>query len=352
MNILFLAPIIKNHGLEIIYSALKKKVSFYIDPDLFWLSEIHFNIIHIHWPEYFFSWSCPQANQLDLLKKRLQYWRSKNVKILFTRHNALPHRPCGNGKRLYDLVVKYCDHMIHLGNESMKQYSSTSACSHSVIPHAAYPLDEVNTSIYKLPSLIERINRPIIMVPGKIRFYSEQEQIIKAFKLLNKHASLLFLRKFRHAVPYFKSKPISYINSRIRNLILFLEELWNTRFSNIYFLGGYIENYTYQSILSMAELIISPRNNVLNSGVLILGLSIGKVTVAQYYGNMKEILLATGNPGFTQYNYTEIHKAMNEGIKLASTNHGSANKIYAQNHWNVENISSLYLKLYNNVINE
>lgn len=59
--------------------------------DAFWNSTRKYDIVHIQFPEVIFKWRQPSDNGLKALRQRIARLKSMGTKIVYTRHDAIPH---------------------------------------------------------------------------------------------------------------------------------------------------------------------------------------------------------------------------------------------------------------------
>ena len=105
-------------------------------PEKIWTAEIFsYEIIHIHWPDLLLCNHTPQE-----LEKKIKEIKSKNIVILCTCHNLVPHY-CNNPQRIeaYNIVYRLSDYMIHLGTYSLNiQKNLFTKTTHVYLPHHVY----------------------------------------------------------------------------------------------------------------------------------------------------------------------------------------------------------------------
>jgi glycosyltransferase involved in cell wall biosynthesis len=89
---------------------------------------------------------------------------------------------------------------------------------------------------------------------------------------------------------------------------------------------------------------------VLNSGLLPLAFTFGKVVVGPDLGNVGEILKQCGNPVFDPKNYRSASVALMQGIELSKEGKGEENYLYAKENWSQEATQEKYEKLFEELI--
>ncbi|MGJ5640604.1 hypothetical protein [Formosa sp. S-31] len=276
-----------------------------------------YDLVLIHWPEQLFNWKEPTINQLLDLKQKLAYWKQK-IKIVYMVHNLQPHE--GGSvmfTKLYNLIISNCDAMIHLGEFSKKKFEKIyPKRRHIVISHSLYKCS------YKIEDKFEARKRLgfrkdsfIVIAPGRVRNLEERKLIIKSFKKLKvKHKQLIVPRML------WKKSDIEFKGRwRLRKIIDvkdLIERLYNFNWNRrCYFNYGFLEHSKLSELVSAADVVFIPRFNSLNSGVLFLGLTFGKVIVGPRTGNLTEILDKYECYSFNPNNLNAVIEALNSAAK-------------------------------------
>ena len=107
-----------------------------------------------------------------------------------------------------------------------------------------------------------------------------------------------------------------------------------------------------QLFMNAADVVIIPRIKNLNSGVLILAFTFGKVVVGTDFGVIGEILSDTGNPTFAPDDISSVVCAIEDAKELAENGKGEENRIYAHKKWNWGKITQEHLALYKTLISD
>lgn len=110
--------------------------------DAFWNSTRKYDIVHIQFPEVIFKWRQPSDNGLKALRQRIARLKSMGTKIVYTRHDAIPHYCTDKNKlELYSIVETQSNAIIHLGEYSRQEFARIypeNTARHFVIPHHIY----------------------------------------------------------------------------------------------------------------------------------------------------------------------------------------------------------------------
>ncbi len=307
------------------------------------------NIVNIHWPESIFNYSEPNLNELSDLETELKKWKSK-AKIVFTRHNILPHKSKSeNFIELYRLVLQYCDGIIHLGayskTEFEKNHQEFSKKISIVIPHPAYTLfkNQISKSEARKKLKIAE-HKNVILVFGSVRTKTELKLIETAFnnlKLENKHLLISNLN-------IYNPLPTSLLQRVKKFSLTKVEKLKYNLSNNVTINYHFIENDDVQIYLNAADILFIPRINLLNSGNVFLGFSFKKIVVGPKIGNIAEYLETTGNPVFNPKNINSVTLALTKAFELPKDK-GVENFNFVQDHCHPKMIANAYKSFFTQI---
>lgn len=280
-----------------------------------------FDVVLVHWPELIFNWKEPTPEQLNLLETKLHLWKGQ-VKIVYVVHNEHPHKGASFlYSRLYQLILNNCDVMVHLGHYSLERYQVLfPKVSHRYIPH---PLYTGTFQIYDKFEARRQLNIPkdkkVLVVPGKIRTKTEKRFVLQAFDTLSVNDKFLI-------VPRMFEKPLPFkvwVPYRLRHAFKINE--WLTRLYNLHFDRRCMFRYAFQDVkflslvMSAADVVLIPREQVLNSGNLFLGLTYGKPVVGPAVGNLTEVLERFQMPLFDPANAVSVQQALMEAFAMTES---------------------------------
>ena len=253
----------------------------------------HYSIVNIQFPESIFDWKLPTQKQLLELECYFVQWK-KHSKIVYTMNDLKKH---GSKEPMFDklfqLVHQYADGVIHLGNFSLKEYSSlfSDKCQHIVIYHPIYAsLTMENFKTLDVQRIIpfDLSEKYIVSAIGSIRSKKEMSLILKIFKNIVVQNKVLIVPRMNQFSPVPKFVPYRYrklyrnIADRINFYSIRAEE---------YFVGNVFLEYDYLvDLVQKSSLIIIPRVENLNSGNLFLGLTFDKKMFVPKVGNLSAIL--------------------------------------------------------------
>lgn len=296
----------------------------------FWKSDTFYDIIHIQWPEELFEWKTIIEEDLKKLIKRIKYLREKGSKIVLTLHNKIPHRSQTSfDEQLYKYLYNEADIIVNLGKYSCSFYPNK---KNVVIYHPNY---DKHIKIERLkPS-----NEITFLSFGNIRRIEEEQQIINGFlKAKIPNSKLIVSNSIIGKNPYYKEGKLS-IKKWL--YIIYLKRL---RSKNILFINKKLNQDEINFYFNNADIIISPRIDNLNSGVVFLGFSFGKPVVGPNVGNIGEFLRMTNNPTFEPRNSNSVASALKNAIQ--NKNIGKQNSQFSKEFLNADKIAFEHYKLY------
>ncbi|WP_139227575.1 glycosyltransferase family protein [Sphingobacterium wenxiniae] len=322
-----------NSYFSMLADILREQTEFASEPQNFWTSSVDYDVVHIQWPEELFKWRKISEADLLRLNKRIAYLKNRGTKLVATLHNKAPHRKGDLDEKLYNIVYKHVDAVVHLGSYSQSFYPNV---MNVVIPHPNYnPVIKVNPEDEKQKECITYLSF------GKIRSVEEERQLIEAF-LLMKDAdtkliivnSLVGVNKYRIRQAIKKIKYRLYLRSlKRKNIVLITHRLSDDE----------INHYFNES-----DVVIVPRVDSLNSGVVFMGFSFGKVVVGPRIGNIKEYLDINSNPTFEPLNIFSIEKALRKAKERRDI--GALNKKYSDAILDINSIAKSHLTLYKELL--
>ena len=261
----------------------------------------HYSIVNIQFPEAIFDWKLPTQKQLLELEDYFVQWK-KHSKIVYTMNDLKKHsNNAPMFDKLFQLVHKYADGVIHLGTFSLNEYSSlfSDKCQHKVIYHPIYAslaMDDFKTLDVQRIIPFDLNEKYIVSAIGSIRSKKEMRLILKIFKNIAVQDKVLIVPRMNQFAPIPKFVPY-----RFRKLYRNIADKIN--FYSIrtedYFIGNVFLEYDYLvDLVKKSNLLIIPRVDNLNSGNLFLGLTFDKEMVVPSIGNLTEILTLFKIPFF------------------------------------------------------
>jgi glycosyltransferase involved in cell wall biosynthesis len=313
----------------------------------FWTAEkMDYDIVHIHWPEALFDWEEVSKEDVDKLEKRLIALKEQGVKIVVTRHNTIPHRKALYDALLYHKTFEYTDAVFHMERFSYQDYLRmyhdyewSKQQQHYFAPIIQYTrLANTTSRAAARQKLGIAADKFVYMTLGSIRNNEERKLIEKIAKEL-KGEDMLYIAQW----PYYGSRPILSHWRKLRTKM---------KYRNHHFQpNAPIADDDMQDYLNACDVLISPRMDSLNSGLISLGFSFGKTVLGPATGNMEAILKQTGNATYDPYDLSSLDKSL-QGAKDAALNgKGKENLIFAQTEWSWQRVGQLHVDAYKKILN-
>ncbi|MNX85431.1 hypothetical protein D3C86_1172670 [compost metagenome] len=246
-------------------------------------------------------------------------------------------------RELYNLIYENVQAVIHLGEFSLLNFEFKNLIN-VVIQHPNY------LSLYN--QIDKNVARKKINVPSKgnmflsfgaIRNNEEEGQIIEAFKKIRKSDDYLYITnsKIKKAIPSLFRDPIARI--------IYTINIKRLNYNHVFLNSAKISNDYIKYFFNAADVIIIPRINSLNSGVIYLGYSFSKIVIGPKVGNMKELLEKNGNPTFIPKDYNSIGEAMVRALTKLDSNISNQNFDFVKVECDPEKIAQLYFDLYGRI---
>lgn len=304
-----------------------------------------YDIIHIHWQEALFDWKEVSKKDILKLEKRLKQLKKQGKKIVITRHNSIPHRRAKNDALLYQKSFEYADAIFHMASFSHKEYLEfyghhdwAKKQTHHFAPIIIYN---------KLPNTISKIaarkklgiatDKFVYMVLGSIRNDSEKLLLETIANQIPAKEDMLYVAQW----PFYGNRPLL---KQWRKLQM------KMKYSNHFFKAAQpIDDAAMQIYLNACDVLISPRIDSLNSGLISLGFSFGKVVLGAGVGNMKDILTKTNNPIYNPKALHDLASPLKQAKKQALENKGKENLIFAKKEWSWLQVGKLQVEAYQKI---
>ncbi len=336
---------------SLIKSLRDKKLQIDSSVDLFWNSNIKYDIIHIQWPEELFKWGSVSKEDILKLSTRINHLKNSGIKLVYTRHNSQPHYKDKNLIEIYKIIENSVDSIIHLGyfskNESLKSTQYSKRIYHTIIPHHIY-LGYYDTNIDQSEARTKLgipNNSLVILAFGKFRNFREKVMVLLSyifFKQSNKF--LLAPRLFTYSNARFGK---SLINKLINIFVKIFEKKFHAK---VMINSEIVSQDLLPYYLTASDLVFIQRYKILNSGNIPLALLFRKVVIGPNIGNVGELLINSGNPTFDPKSISSINRALLNGVSLFKQNKGEKNFTYAIDNLSINYITDLHIFLYNKII--
>ncbi|MFC1885078.1 glycosyltransferase family 4 protein [Thermodesulfobacteriota bacterium] len=273
----------------------------------FWYDPFPFNILHIHFPEAFYSWNKKDrrshSNALessDAFINRLKSLHGSGVKIVWTVHNIGSHEALypDLDKRIQNALVEYADGIIlqspSAENIFRETFQDTADKKIRTIPHInyidAYPNEISRSDARKSLGINEEAF--LFLCIGQIRPYKGLAILFDAFeeiKKVNRDVKLIIAGKFSFGFGFSRRTSLRIKSFLSRGVTL------QPRF---------IPDETLQILLNASDICVFSYRNVFMSGAVILAQSFGIPVIAprtgclpDYVGDGLGFLYEKENPG-------------------------------------------------------
>lgn len=324
------------------------------DIDLFWNSDQHFDIVHIHWPEHVAGYRMDDPQIAEKYENRLRFWKDNKACLVVTRHNYVPHDDKYNLQtsydRIYDISYKLCDAIVHIEKPSCEEFENKAEFGKTknvVINHPNYFVGIPNniSKDQARKKLGIKKDDVLILTFGILRKLDEETQIIKAFLKANiKNKKLLVTRSYMRRTRPTKQHPF-------KRLLHELKMFGFRRKGIIFDKNDVIEQDETQVYMNAADVVISPRIHSLNSGVIYMAFSFGRLVIGPDSGNIGWLLKKTKNPIFQPNDIKSLTLAMEQSVELSRTDLPQRNYEYVKQNGDIYELGKQYIILYQELIN-
>ena len=306
--------------------------------------EVAFDVVHIQWPEALTRWREPSKEDFRFLESVFHRWKSQKTAIVTTIHNEFPHGShTESNKRLYELVFRNADAMVHLGERSkvvvQNRYGKDEdRVFHRVIPHGNYqwysrdaPWGNARAQL-GLPEDIF-----ILLSFGRIRHRGELRLLLQAANCLKTWGGRLVIAG---RLPHNSKKTFKYAATRL--------PVWLS--SNVALFEQFVPDEKVSVFFEASDALFVPRVDALNSGNVALGYTFGKVVAGPDTGVIGEELQRLGNPTFDPHSKESIKQAVERARELSGTEQGNRNKEYAKTSLNWQRAADLHVEVYSRLL--
>lgn len=273
-------------------------------------------IVNIHWPEAIFDWVEPSSTQLDALEKEIEKWK-KYSRIVYTVHDESRHKGMtSNFSRLFKMVESNADLFIHLGKHSCEKYLKIYPnAKHRIIYHPVYTYNSIEKTLARRKLGIDN-DALVFIVPGHIRNKEEKRLVLRAFNSFPVEKKVLIATRMRNEMEFdFKGR---IRLKKIFDLQKFILDTFRRKHQPPTYLFDYYRASEERICLTMSasDIVIIPRINTLNSGILFLGMAFNKVVVGPGVGNIREHLQTLGYPIFNPASSKSLLKSLKKAVNL------------------------------------
>lgn len=323
--------------------------------DKFWNdNDVNYDIIHFQWPEELVGWSCYDMQVVEQLRRRVNEWRARGSRFVYTRHNIRPHYGNPVISAAYDIVEQAADTVVHMGQFSCDEFQARYPQSRNVvIPHHIYEntYREDITQAEARRYLGISPKKFVITAFGKFRNREEVSMVLRAFRQANIRGKCLLAPRlfpfYQH--PWYSSAIKRWVSRLAYHTVIPLARLWGIQ-------GGSNEEIVSDNDLpyyvAASDVVMVQRKHILNSGNIPLAFLFHKVVVGPDTGNVGELLRETGNPLFEADDTRSIVAALHQARTLSQAGHGELNYQYAMTHMQLDKIGCQYIATYRHTVQE
>jgi hypothetical protein len=282
-----------------------------------------FDALLIHWPEAIFNWEEINDTKLNELQNFLNTVK-KSTPIFHCVHNLKKHGVVTDlYLKLYDIVWQSVDVFVHLGAYSKELLKNKFPESvHTKINHPLYKgtFPKFTKTTVRKELGISR-DTQVVFIPGKIRTINERRLLIKGFKKLETPDKLLISHRF-----FFRPFPLTASNRPLlkrlmKPLVVLFDYLINRPLNQkqaVLKNKNFLSTQEMGKMMTAADVIVVPRLQSLNSGMVYLALTYNKPIVAPLVGNIKEIVETTASYGFDPNKEQSFYEALKKAFMLGA----------------------------------
>lgn len=292
--------------------------------DRFWRTKPGtYDIVHLQWPEILIGGKAEAATEATLarIRGRLAELKRAGSKIVYTRHNRLPHRIAGEGvEKLTEICETRVNAIVHMGETSRREciakHPEATTVVQAVIPH--HLKDEIDFSLSREAArsrLGIAADERVMLAFGAFR---HEEEVA----LLRQAVAGLDVPRFRLLAPQCPGEGFV----------------------------GVVPDEELPVYFAAADVVFLPRVKVLNSGILPLAFDAARVCVGPSDGNAGEILRETGNPVFDSTDRASVQAAIHCGFELSAKGKGAENRAFARARWTPQMIARKTVALYRELV--
>lgn len=313
--------------------------------NLFWNHYEDYHLIHFNWPNSIFNNWQPTEKGVELLKKILTDAKSKNIKIVYTRHNEKPHYEDNPLISLcYELIENHANAIVHLGHYKVEELKlQFPNAEHFVIPHhLSFKIQKEISKQEARKNLGIPDNKLVILCFGAFRNRKEAKLVLDSFEALeikDKYLMVPHLAKwFGLKTSAFLLSPAWFRNKKLKSAL---------HKENKMVYDKAISDSLLPCFFYASDLVLIQRTNILNSGNLPLAFHFRKMVIGPNTGNVGEILKKTNNLTFDIKNIpNSLIQKIKDSTCLDIKAIGQSNYEYAKRHWNPDTIALEYQKIY------
>ncbi|WP_284378932.1 glycosyltransferase [Litoribrevibacter albus] len=265
----------------LLYRAVVDKDLDVIEFSLKKLFLFRYNVVHIHWPEFYLNSNyylkalvCSSLLLLGLFIAKLF-----NKKVVWTVHNLVPHhiKYKKTNSIFWLLFLKLIDGVVSLSKSNEKilfsAYPELKGVESSVVYHGlydgCYPSGILKNDALKKLGLKE--GDRVVLFLGQVKKYKNVEALISVF---NSNCTL--------------KNDYLVIAGKFESQAYFEEIKAQAKSENILIFDGFVDTQDMQVYFSAADVSVLPFNNIFNSGSALLSVTFKTPVLIPYTENFEE----------------------------------------------------------------
>lgn len=319
--------------------------------DVFWSNEVFtYDIIHIQWPHMALDYLSSTTNlskkgQYEKVISRIAEIKSKNIKVVSTCHNIIPHYTNNKYKKeIYNFVYKNSDAILHLGEYSLKLFEKEFANTKNLLLyHHTYDnlYREVPNKGDSLKILGLNPDKKYVLCFGAFRDKRERNLVKYISKVLKSNGVEIIAPSF-----YTIQK---YRSSILRMFTMLKLKAYKFTYPEVHIWGKYIDNDLLPFFYAAADVALIQRTDILNSGNVPMAFLMGKAVVGPDTGNVGMILNKYNNFVFDPKHIETIPSLIQKAL-LDSVRIGNQNREYTRRVFLSDIIASKLIMYYNQIL--
>lgn len=348
MKILFACPSGPNPFLANLIKGIRscsQEIDIHLSDRVFWKLDGKYDIVHLHWIESLSGWDL-NARKAAEIASRLNSFKARGASACMTRHNKKPHRQQGTGD-YYHPVLEKLEGVVHMGQYSVEdfhqQYGAEpwySTISHAVIEHPAYETTDNYLSKVDCRDILGiNADQKVVLVFGAVRSKAEADFCSEVMGLL-KTKNVLFL------CPRWRTD-ISGLGARVRR-----KWVGKPKYVPCQIGSQFVKEEEVQLYLNTADVVLLPRmsSSNLNSGVVPLAYTFGRVVVGPGISVIGELLRKNGNPVFEPEEPRQAAGELDKILNSDPVGIESKNLNYANNEMSLSCVGQKYVEFYKQLL--
>ncbi len=319
-----------NRYVDELYAQVGSRLTVRADRKAFWHPRAGIKVLNLHWPEHLFERAPVTDGDAERFLKTLEAWK-RTAAVVLTRHNSRPHFGSQVLRRIYEIAETHAHGIVHFGEYSLDECRLNERGVleqlHAVIPH---PLYETQPKTRNAGEARVRLGIPgdryVVCAFGNMRHRENAGLALSIFRCFSNPKKTLVANRWRDAHPPSRLRPEAYIRWI----------WWKTRKSLGYryrLSNEFVSDEDVQDYMLAANVVLIVRSGSLNSGILPLAFTFGRVVVGPDSGNIGEWLRKSGNPVFAPQtvNGSDV---LRRAAELERGGQGEKNFQFAQQYWN------------------